>query len=98
MLKNPSYFNPLRHEERTIARRNTVFDQMVKAGFITQAERDSLASLPLGLDYHKVDHKVGGSPYLREEIRRLMTAKETRKARPQQIPRQIFLSCGHGSL
>ncbi|MDE5644665.1 MAG: transglycosylase domain-containing protein, partial [Muribaculaceae bacterium] len=30
MLKNPSYFNPLRHEERTRNRRNVVFDQMVK--------------------------------------------------------------------
>ena len=37
MLKNPSYYNPLRHEERTINRRNTVFEQMLKAGFILQS-------------------------------------------------------------
>ena len=76
MLKNPSYFNPLRHEQRTINRRNTVFDQMVKAGFLSEADADSLKRLPLGLDYHRVDHKDGGAPYLREEIRRLMTAKK----------------------
>ncbi|MDE6681818.1 MAG: transglycosylase domain-containing protein [Muribaculaceae bacterium] len=76
MLKNPSYYNPLRHEERTLDRRNTVIDQMVKAGFLSEAEADSLKSLPLGLDYHKVDHKEGDAPYLREEIRRLMTAKK----------------------
>ena len=76
MLKNPSYFNPLRHEERTRNRRNVVFDQMVKAGFLSYAEADSLKELPLSLDYHKVDHKEGGAPYLREEIRRLMTAKK----------------------
>lgn len=76
MLKNPSYFNPLRHEERTRDRRNVVFDQMIKAGFLTYAEADSLKQLPLGLDYHKVDHKDGAAPYLREEIRRLMTAKK----------------------
>ncbi len=76
MLKNPSYFNPLRHEERTRERRNVVFDQMVKAGFLTYADADSLKQLPLGLDYHKVDHKEGAAPYLREEIRRLMTAKK----------------------
>ncbi len=76
MLKNPSYFNPLRHEERTRDRRNVVFDQMAKAGFISYAEADSLKELPLALDYHKVDHKEGGAPYLREEIRRLMTAKK----------------------
>ena len=76
MLKNPSYYNPLRHEERAINRRNTVIDQMVKADFLTEAQGDSLKALPLVLDYHKVDHKEGGAPYLREEIRRLMTAKK----------------------
>ncbi|MDE5808120.1 MAG: penicillin-binding protein, partial [Muribaculaceae bacterium] len=76
MLKNPSYYNPLRHAERTLDRRNTVLDQMLKAGYLTQAEADSLKALPLGLDYHKVDHKEGDAPYLREEIRRLMTAKK----------------------
>ncbi|MBD5305350.1 MAG: penicillin-binding protein [Bacteroides sp.] len=76
MLKNPSYYNPLRHEERTRNRRNVVFDQMVKAGFLGYAEADSLKRLPISLNYHKVDHKEGGAPYLREEIRRLMTAKK----------------------
>lgn len=76
MLKNPSYYNPLRHEERTRERRNVVFDQMTKAGFLTTAEADSLKRLPIALNYHKVDHKEGGAPYLREEIRRLMTAKK----------------------
>ena len=82
MLKNPSYYNPLRHEERARNRRNTVIDQMVKAEFISVAEGDSLKALPLTLDYHKVDHKEGGAPYLREEIRRLMTAKKPE--RPQR--------------
>ena len=76
MLKNPSYYNPLRHSERTLARRNTVIDQMVKADYLTEEEADSLKNLPLGLDYHRVDHKEGDAPYLREEIRRLMTAKK----------------------
>lgn len=76
MLKNPSYFNPLRHPERTRERRNVVLQQMVKAGKITQQEADSLKELPLGLDYHRVDHKEGGAPYLREEIRRLMNAEK----------------------
>ncbi len=75
MLKNPSYFNPLRHAERTLERRNVVIDQMLKAGKLTKAEADSLKALPLGLDYHRVDHREGGAPYLREEIRMLMNAK-----------------------
>ncbi|MDE6291433.1 MAG: penicillin-binding protein [Muribaculaceae bacterium] len=76
MLKNPSYYNPLRHGERTLNRRNTVLEQMEKAGKISKEECAALKQLPLGLDYHKVDHKVGTAPYLREEIRRLMTAKK----------------------
>jgi penicillin-binding protein 1A len=31
MCKNPSYFNPVRHNKRTIGRRNTVLEQMEKA-------------------------------------------------------------------
>lgn len=76
MLKNPSYYNPLRHPERTLSRRNTVLGQMVKNGKLSREEADSLMALPLGLDYHRVDHKEGPAPYLREEIRRLMTAKK----------------------
>ncbi|MDE7403460.1 MAG: transglycosylase domain-containing protein [Muribaculaceae bacterium] len=76
MLKNPSYFNPLRHPDRTRDRRNTVLELMAKAGFLSWTEADSLKSLPMTLDYHKVDHKEGEAPYLREEIRRLITAKK----------------------
>ncbi len=82
MLKNPSYFNPLRHEDRTLGRRNTVIDQMVKAGKLSSEEADSIKQLPLALDYHKVDHREGGAPYVREEIRRLMTA--TKPERPER--------------
>lgn len=81
MLKNPSYYNPLRHPERTLNRRNTVIGQMLKNGKLTKAEADSLMALPLGLDYHRVDHKEGPAPYLREEIRRLMTAKKPERPR-----------------
>lgn len=76
MLKNPSYYNPLRHPERTRDRRNVVLEQMVKAGKLSRSEADSLKTLPLGLDYHRVDHREGGAPYLREEIRYLMNAKK----------------------
>lgn len=82
MLKNPSYYNPLRHEERTLNRRNVVLDQMVKAGRLNAAEAESLKATGLGLNYHKVDHKEGEVPYLREEIRRMMTA--TKPKRPKR--------------
>lgn len=82
MLKNPSYYNPLRHPERTMERRNTVISQMEKCGLLTTFEEDSLKALPLGLDYHKVSHREGADSYVREEVRRLMSAKKP--TRPQR--------------
>lgn len=76
MVKNPSYYNPVRKPERTLERRNTVLQQMLKTDKITQAEYDSLKMLPLKLDFHSVDHKEGPAPYFREELRRYLTAKE----------------------
>ncbi len=66
MLNNPSSYNSLRHPERTLGRRNTVIGQMVKAGYLTTEEARSYQEMPIGLDYHKVDHREGGAPYLRK--------------------------------
>lgn len=96
MLKNPSYYNPLRHPERTLGRRNTVIDQMVKEGCLSKAEGDSLKLLPLGLDYHKVDHREGGAPYLREEIRRLMTAKKPTRPNRSDYGNDIAYNIAYG--
>lgn len=74
ILKNPSYFNPLRQGERVLGRRNTVIDQMVKSGYLTTLQADSVKSLPLGLDYHKVERHETMSSYVRDEIGRLMMA------------------------
>ncbi len=76
MCKNPAFYNPIRHPERTTARRNTVLSQMCKYEYITQEERDSLMTLPLGLSYRSVDHKQGLAPYFREYLRQILTAKE----------------------
>lgn len=91
MCKNPSYYNPVRHNERTRERRNMVFHQMVKADFITQAECDSLQQLPLELDFHRVDHKLGLAPYFREYLRRIMTAKEPKESNYASWQQQQYL-------
>lgn len=80
MVKNPAYFNPLRQNERTRQRRNTVLQQMEKADMLTSAQADSLSALPLKLDFHKVDHKEGPAPYFREELRRILLAKKPIKS------------------
>ena len=80
MCKNPSLYNPLRRKEQTRGRRNVVLDQMRKAGYLTQAECDSLQALPLTLVYHRVDHKEGLATYFREYLRGVMTAKKPVKS------------------
>ena len=74
MCKNPSLYNPVRFNERSRGRRNVVLEQMRKAGYITDAECDSLQALPLKLKYNRVDHKEGLATYFREYLRGVMTA------------------------
>lgn len=80
MCKNPSLYNPVRYNERSRGRRNVVLDQMRKAGYITEAERDSLQALPLKLKYNRVDPKEGLATYFREYLRGVLTAKKPDKA------------------
>jgi len=75
MVKNPSYYNPVRRSETTRKRRNVVLHQMYRNGVLTSQECDSLQQLPLVLDFHRVDHKEGPAPYFREELRRILQAK-----------------------
>jgi len=91
MVKNPSYYNPIRKTERTRERRNTVLAQMEKGGYISAAERDSLSALPLTLNYHKVDHKDGLAPYFREELRRMLGAKKPVRSNYPEWDRQKFV-------
>ncbi len=83
MVKNPSYFNPVRHNERTRQRRNVVLEQMYKADMLSKSELERLKEEPLTLDFQRVDHKDGLAPYFREELRRILTA---RKPKPSDYP------------
>lgn len=80
MVKNPSYFNPVRRPERTRQRRNVVLEQMEKAGMLSKTEMTELQAKPLDLDFHRVDHKEGMAPYFREELRRYLTAHKPERA------------------
>ena len=53
LCKNPSMFNPLRHPERCLQRRNVVLMQMVKSGYVTKAEYAELSQRPLGVHFTK---------------------------------------------
>ena len=51
LVRGPSYYDPRRHPERALARRNLVLDKMQESGYITlqqkqEAERQSLQVIP----------------------------------------------------
>ncbi len=79
LCKNPSYFNPVRHPDRSEERRNVVLQQMVKAGYISDAEYSETAMKPVLLKFHRTDHKDGMATYLREFLRRYMMADVPRR-------------------
>ncbi len=74
MLKNSSYFNPLRKSRKKLVlqRRNVVLKQLTRSNFITEKWKDSLQKLDLGLDVHRESHSDGLATYFREYLRDYM--------------------------
>ena len=73
MAKNPAMFNPASTKkskrDTTEHRRNVVMKQMVKYGFLSQNEYDSLKKIPIKLTFQPEDHNKGLGPYFREYLR-----------------------------
>lgn len=65
MLKNSSLYNPIRREDLTLERRNTVLAQMAKYDYITEAERDSLVALRMDINFNPENHREGLATYFR---------------------------------
>lgn len=74
MLKNSSYFNPIRRPEETKQRRNVVLSQMVKYGYLSKQVADSLKPLDIVLNYREQSHTAGLATYFREYIKATMIA------------------------
>lgn len=91
MVKNPSYYNPLRHNERTRQRRNVVLQQMQKAGKLSQEDVDRLSEMPLTLNFHRVDAKDGIAPYFREELRQMLRASKPERENYRGWETQKFI-------
>ena len=80
LCKNPSLFNPVRYPERSTERRNVVLHQMVKAGYLTDADYEKYSKEPIELHFHVADHKDGIAVYFRDFLRRYMMAKKPNRA------------------
>ncbi|WP_203310110.1 penicillin-binding protein 1A [Sphingomonas beigongshangi] len=73
--KGPSNYDPVRHPDRAMERRNWVLGEMLKNGFITQAQHDQAVAEPLGTILRRTPkfERVGG--YFVEEVRRQLIDK-----------------------
>lgn len=69
MARAPSRYSPVLNQERALARRKVVLQDMVEAGFITPDERDAAIAEPLRL-VAPVDVFRLRAPYYAEQVRR----------------------------
>ncbi len=70
MLKGSYRYNPVRHPERALERRNVVLAQMVKRGVLDEREYARLKARPLGLDFRRPeDGEIGQARHFVEHMR-----------------------------
>jgi penicillin-binding protein 1A len=74
MLKGTSLYNPKRHPDRALARRNVVLEQLAVTGRLPQATVDSLQTLPLGLRFERQPLQTSRAPHFTEHVRVQMEA------------------------
>jgi penicillin-binding protein 1A len=84
MLKNSSYYNPLRRPELVQGRRNTVMSQMKRNGRLSEEDYNRLKALPLGVNFSVQRHDDGMAPYFRQvlkkEAKRILAEKRYYKS------------------
>lgn len=86
--KGPSNYDPFRHTQRALDRRNYVLREMRKNGFINQAQYDQANAEPLGAIQRQTPKaEVAGTGYFVEEVRRQLIDKfgEDEKGGPYSV-------------
>ena len=84
MVNKPTRYNPALNPDKSLTRRNFVISQMEKAGFLSQAEADSISQIPITLSYKVQDHTSGTALYFRDMLKRTMSASEPKRSSYRQ--------------
>jgi len=74
MLQNPAMYDPRRHPERCLVRRNVVLGQMNKYEHLSEGEMISLQNEPLDLKFKVENQNTGQAPYFREAVKKQLQA------------------------
>ena len=90
-LKATFSYDPLRHADASLGRRNLVLALMAEHGYISAVERDSLAELPIAIRYYRDEHNLGQATHFREnarlELHAILATVEHPEGRPYDIYR-----------
>lgn len=69
MLQGTVIYNPVRHPERALRKRNEVLEKLAKQNYLSRASIDSVQQLPLGLNFAAKTHSEGPAPYFLMALR-----------------------------
>lgn len=79
--KGPANYDPVRHPDRALERRNWVLGEMRDNGFITDAQMAAARAEPLGTTPRQPPRNERASNYFTEEVRRLLIKRFGETAR-----------------
>jgi len=65
MLSGPGKYDPVRHPDLALERRNLVLDRMVTNNVLSEPEGEALKKKPLNIKFKKLDENLGIAPYFR---------------------------------
>ena len=74
LLKSSSYYDPVKHPENALARRNLVMHNMVVNGMLSEEKYKELKEKPIVLASEKIGGNSSISPYFMEYVRQQMEA------------------------
>ncbi|WP_051971522.1 penicillin-binding protein 1A [Massilia sp. 9096] len=70
MLKGTAYYNPVTNPARSLARRNVVLGQMLKAGVFSEARYRQLAGRRLGVHFTRQQERTGKDDHFTAYVRK----------------------------
>jgi penicillin-binding protein 1A len=73
--KGPNNYNPFRHHDEAVARRNYVIDRMAEDGYITAADAEKAKKDPLTVTVRPTGAHIFAAEYFAEEVRRYLYDK-----------------------
>ncbi|MBC7893079.1 MAG: transglycosylase domain-containing protein, partial [Sphingobacteriaceae bacterium] len=94
MVQNPTRLNPKFHPKAAFDRRNTVFAQMVKYGYLDQGQAARLKAQPIRLDYHVENHTNSKAPYFMAVMKDQLVQQlnELNQGRPDDDQLDLYTS------